>query len=753
MTTPGQVAADSNGNVYVVDAGAKKIIRYKRDAIGSGGTALNIAGLVAPTGVAVDPAGNLYIADSGKILAVASLNGALQSGSVTTVQTGLTASSAIALAADGAGNVYAADPVGKQVVRVYNNFMEAASTSTGLKTFGSGFTSPSAIATDANGNVYVADGTELIEITPSGTQSVISKSLGTSVTGMATDASGSVYVAQSAGVIRIPMESGNLNMNDVKTIGNDLTTSPSGVALDAVGNLYITYGSSTTAALAQVGISGQINFGQIPPNVSSDVDVQIFNIGNAALTFSSTADTFSGTNAAAFAVGTPGDSPACDLTGSTSVASGVFCYYDVTATPTTTGAQTAAVAIGSNALNASSLTLNLAADSENDTRPATTTAVAYSPASGITYPGSVTITVTVSANSGTPSGIVKLSVSNEGTQEATLNSSGQATFKLSSLNGGSYKVKATYEGNGSGSTGFAVSYINSTFTVNPAASAVSLPAPATYLKFGFNNTLTASVSSAAGTPSGYVLFEQVSSSGANIAALGTSALDGNGNATLNTSTLALGSYIVKAEYQGSTNYAVANSPTVSFQIVNPSILFTTTSTSVTTKAGTVVTVPLTLTSIVGYDSSKDNLQMECITSTLPKYSECTFDNPQPTVKAGATTTVNVSLSTNVPVNVSMNKQSGAPLWSLAGLLGLGMLGIAAGRKRLHQHLLRSFGIALLALSALTGFTACTNNGYTHTPASPDVTTPSGTYTVSVIAIDATTGAQVSLPFTVSVTVQ
>jgi hypothetical protein len=54
---------------------------------------------------------------------------------------------------------------------------------------------------------------------------------------------------------------------------------------------------------------------------------------------------------------------------------------------------------------------------------------------------------------------------------------------------------------------------------------------------------------------------------------------------------------------------------------------------------------------------------------------------------------------------------------------------------------------------MIGVSSCNNSGYTQTPPAPHVTTPSGTYTVSIIAIDPQTQKTVSLPFTMSVTVK
>jgi hypothetical protein len=55
-----------------------------------------------------------------------------------------------------------------------------------------------------------------------------------------------------------------------------------------------------------------------------------------------------------------------------------------------------------------------------------------------------------------------------------------------------------------------------------------------------------------------------------------------------------------------------------------------------------------------------------------------------------------------------------------------------------------------------GITSCTNDGYTHTPPIPVVTTPASSatnvYKISVQVTNSTTGVVESLPFTLPVTI-
>jgi len=63
-------------------------------------------------------------------------------------------------------------------------------------------------------------------------------------------------------------------------------------------------------------------------------------------------------------------------------------------------------------------------------------------------------------------------------------------------------------------------------------------------------------------------------------------------------------------------------------------------------------------------------------------------------------------------------------------------------------------VCLVVLAGATvGLGGCTNSGFTHTPPAPQVTTPSGTYNVSIYTIDLTNNQRSSLPFTLTLTVQ
>jgi hypothetical protein len=746
------------------------------------GTALG-TGLTAPTGVAVDGAGDLYIGDSGHIVEIPFINDALAPKQQTTLLTGL--GSHLNLATDGAGDVYVADMDNKQIVKISNPQIGLLLQGQGVNTIGAGvtFTGPSAIATDNLGNVWVADGTKLWELTPSGGSNEITSSLSAPVTGLAVDPSGSVFVAESTGLWWIPYEasSGGLNVNGAVQVAATLGSGsvPVSVALDGMENAYATYGSGSTAGMSQLGVGGTINFGQIVPFAESDQEAQLFNLGNAPLTLSAfSGDLFTGANAADYSVGTPNDAPACAT--ATPLLAGTACYFDVALTPSAPGLSSASVAVLSNAANAPAVNIALSADAVVDPRNPSTTTVAVTPSSGINYPGSATVTVTVAATSGStvPSGTVTLEVTGQKKASQAL-TNGVATFSFTGLLGGTYTAVADYGGESTAGSppDFAASGGKTKFIVNTIPPALALGTPGcgpasatsctlnpdfvtvwagnTYIDVASQTTITATVTSTVGTPTGTVSFLQ---NGAPVDPTQPAiALDANGNAVFSTANLPVGVYNLTAVYNGDVNFSTVNFSLPAFQIIVPSVQITATPTTTSITPGTPDQVTLTLKPLVGFNQQ---VNVQCVTATMPNWSECTFDNPEIGVGNGtdptAPSTIVVTISTNVPVNgggtSSIARQ--AP-WSMACLFGLGMLGLIAGRKRANRYL-SMVCLAVMLSGAFIGITACTNSGYSTPPPAPKVTTPAGTYQVQIVTVNPQTGLQNSLTtplFVLTTTVQ
>lgn len=414
---------------------------------------------------------------------------------------------------------------------------------------------------------------------------------------------------------------------------------------------------------------------------------------------------------------------------------------------------------------------------------------------------------------------------NQPKQTQTLNSAGVATFTYSALLGGSYTINADYSGAGtaggtqntcSTTTCFAGAAAKGTFTIARALPAITFGVPVTNnqclnyttLLNGSSSTVvqngqtvnlctpnpglvtvwagntyvfwtkpiyvSAIVSSSVGTPSGTVTFTQNGNPADPTQGVdGAIAPNGSGVATFLLQNLGLGIYNLSASYSGDVNYAPISVPLQTFYVINPSVQITASAGTTSVTPGTPVQVTLTLMPLVGFS---ENVSLECNSSdapiklaatnpvsTLPQYSECTFNYANPSTgteavgAAGAVpTTIVMTISTNVAVNggttASIARQSP---WALAGMFGLGLVGLIAGRRKFYRSMaVICFAIMLSGL--FMGITACTNAGYSTPPPAPKVTTPSGTYNVQIITYDPEALIQNSLTtpmFTLPVSVQ
>jgi autotransporter-associated beta strand protein len=182
--------------------------------------------------------------------------------------------------------------------------------------------------------------------------------------------------------------------------------------------------------------------------------------------------------------------------------------------------------------------------------PASTSLAVTSPGA-ITFGQSVTFTVTATTNApgnGTPSGSVQFvidGVAQTGTM--ALDNSGKSTLTISGLSAGTHTAGANFFG----SANFAAASTPQLWsqTVNQAATATVGSLSATTVTVGQPVTFYATVTSAAGVPTGQVTFV------VDNVAHGTASVDPKtGIATLTVSDLAIGNHTVLPVYLGDTNY-------------------------------------------------------------------------------------------------------------------------------------------------------------------------------------------------------
>jgi hypothetical protein len=166
-------------------------------------------------------------------------------------------------------------------------------------------------------------------------------------------------------------------------------------------------------------------------------------------------------------------------------------------------------------------------------------------------------------------------------------SGGQASFATASLAAGPHSISARYNGNSNYLSSVSTAVAQ---TVNQNATTTSVTSSSSTSGFGQPVTFTATVAASVGTvkPSGTVNFLD----GATL--LGSSALNASGVATLTTSSLAVGSHSITAQYAGNSNFAGSTSPAL-MQTVNNKANTTTTLTSSANPSNPGQTVTFTAT--------------------------------------------------------------------------------------------------------------------------------------------------------------
>ena len=172
--------------------------------------------------------------------------------------------------------------------------------------------------------------------------------------------------------------------------------------------------------------------------------------------------------------------------------------------------------------------------------------------------GSLTFTATASSNGGMPTGTIQFLDGTTSIGSGTLNGSGNATFTTTSLILGSHTITASYGGDTYDST---ASSTTLTQVINPTTTTVTLTPSANPSMLNAQLTLSISVSATGAQPTGTVL---LTDSGATIATL---SLDANGNASLTTSTLTIGTHTLQAAYVGDASHSATTSAVLTEHVV------------------------------------------------------------------------------------------------------------------------------------------------------------------------------------------
>jgi hypothetical protein len=220
---------------------------------------------------------------------------------------------------------------------------------------------------------------------------------------------------------------------------------------------------------------------------------------------------------------------------------------------------TAALAVGSHSVTASYggdanyTGSSAAALTQVISRLSTTTTLASS-ANPSAFGAPLTLTASVASAGSIPTGSVTFSEGSATLGSAPLDAAGHASLSTGTLSVGSHAITAAYGGDGS-NAGSASATL--TQAVVAAGTTASLTSSANPIAYGTGISLTATVTSSAGTATGSVTFSDGS------AALGSAPLDPTGHATLAVGVLEVGNHALTAAYSGDSGHSASTSPALS----------------------------------------------------------------------------------------------------------------------------------------------------------------------------------------------
>jgi hypothetical protein len=360
--------------------------------------------------------------------------------------------------------------------------------------------------------------------------------------------------------------------NDTSALGSTVTFS---ATVTISGGIPVTgavsfYDGATFLGSGNLNGSGVASYGTASLPLGSDsitatyTDVNNVSAASAALvqTVEQQTATTIGSSVNPSIYGKPVTFTATVVATGTVVPTGSVTFYDAgtqigTGVLATSGTATASASFTTSSLTAATHTITAAYggdanDFSSGSAALTQTVNISSTSTGITASvnpliagQTLTLTASVTANGGTPTGVVNFYNGGSLLGAGQVSAAGVATYSTSTLAVGSYSLTATYEGdtNNTGSTSTALA-----LTVIQATTSVQLTANHASISVGSPVTFTAAVRGNGAVPGGTVTFKD----GGNT--LGSVALSG-GLASYSTSALAVGAHTITAIYAGDANDA------------------------------------------------------------------------------------------------------------------------------------------------------------------------------------------------------
>jgi uncharacterized protein (TIGR03118 family) len=264
----------------------------------------------------------------------------------------------------------------------------------------------------------------------------------------------------------------------------------------------------------------------------------------------------------------------------------------------------------------------------------------------------VTITANISAgagNTGDPTGLVTFLDGTTALGTPRL-SNGSAALSVSFADTGVHAITALY----SGDRVFLPVSERIPLQVGGFATTLTLAAP-TFAAPGSAVTLTASINSPSGVPTGQIEFLDGTTS------LGTSPLDGAGVATFRINTLAAGPHALTASYDGDGKFGASTSARATIDIANPDFSIAAAPPSATVIAGQSTQFMLTVAPAGGF-ANKVTFSCAPVTGITCSFSLATVTP----ANVGASTRLTVTTSATISRNGILKPDAIGP-WALLAL--------------------------------------------------------------------------------------
>ncbi len=719
VTNPYAVAVDGAANLYIANA----IVGYdpsnsviKETWNGGGYTQTTVAtGLGFPTGVAVDGAGNVYIADQDNLVVLKETPSA--SGGYTQSVVDNTLGTVAGIAVDGAGNVY----VGRGGIGVEKETLVNGAY-VGSEIFSTFYAD--GIAVDEAGDLYIAAsggnlGQALLKEIPSGA-SYVQSTIGTGLIGphaVALDGAGNLFVVDGYGSNSRVVEETPAAGGYTQFVVSSGLNAPLSIAVDGTDNVYFSSDQADNVWKLDYVDAPTLSFATTPyGSTSSDSpqNVTLANIGNAALTFPVPASGNNPNISPSFTLNSEGSS-ACPLVDAGSsapgtLAAGASCQLSIGFAPAAVGAISGSLVLTDNALNVTTPSYAAQVISLSGTGAQATPSITWPAPAAITY--------------GTALSSTEL--------DATASAPGSLTYSPAAgtvLEVGPQTLTATFTP--TDAIDYADASANVTLSVSKATPANSLTSSANPTYVGAPVTFTATVTSAAGTPTGTVSFYDGTT------LLGSGTLS-SGVAAYTTSALTSGTHSIVAAYAGDSKFAAVTSSAVG-QVVEDFTVATPSggSTSATASPGGQAVYSLAI------DPPSGDTFADPVTFTvtgLPTGATAIFSPSAIPAGAGAT---NVTLTVTLPASGAVTpiaEPVGGGTLSIA--LGLVLLPLA-GLRKMRRRLNRAGWVLVLAVTGAVLIAAISGCG-----GSSSSSTRAQSYTLTVTASSASLSHQSTLTLTV-----